>query len=271
MEMGSPEWIEESLARLESMEQERDQHEGALETATDADALREHSEAIDRLDEQIKALYEQLESVAGEEESEEADDVDDVIRTSPFERDETPAAAEPVAPVEDNPLAAAPAAAPAVEELEDNPFGAPSRAPSSPAAAAPAASFAVDTPAVDTSYDFDEKGGGMGKWVVIAVLLIGGGVGGFMFYKNQNKPAPVPTAPAEARVIEASTVPDDTQGPKGAKGADADRTPEREYTGGKRRSGGGGGKGRTRNASSSRGKSSGKGAIELKSGDDPLG
>ena len=90
MAMGSPEWIEDSLARLESMEQERDTLEAALESATDSGVLRMHSEAIDRLDGDIKQVYGTLESVAGEEEGK-AEDVDDVARTTPFERDLPPA------------------------------------------------------------------------------------------------------------------------------------------------------------------------------------
>jgi hypothetical protein len=273
MAMGSPEWIEESLARLESMEQERDEHEKALESTADADALRMHSESIDRLDEEIKQLYAALEAVAEEgDDEEEEDDVDDVIRTSPFERDEPAAAPAPEPEPEPEP---APAAAP-VEDLPDDPFAVPSAAAAAPAAAAPAAAPAFADPApmaMDAGFD-EPKGGGAGKWIVLVVLLVGGGAGGFFYWKNQQKAAaPPPAAPAEAKVIEATAVPDDTQGPRGAKGQEGvTKTPDRDLSkGGKRRGGGGGGGGGgSRGGGGGKSKGNGK-AIELKAGDDPLG
>ena len=83
-----------------------------------------------------------------------------------------------------------------------------------------------------------------------------------MFWKNSQTPPPAPVAPVEQRVIEATAVPDDTQGPKGAQGQEGvTRTPERELgkSGGGRRGGGGGG-GRSGSASSSGKKSNGKAA-----------
>jgi hypothetical protein len=267
MAMGSPEWIEESLARLESMEQARDEHETALEATTDAEALRMHSESIDRLDEEIKQLYAALEAVAEEgDDDEEDDEVDEVIRTSPFGR-----GAEASEPGPAPAVVSAPAPAAALDDLPDDPFGAPAPAPVA-ASAAPAASPAFADPApmaMDMGFD-EPKSGGAGMWIVLVVLLAGGGVGGFMFWKNNQKPPPAPVAPVEQRVIEATAVPDDTQGPKGAQGREGvTRTPERELgkSGGGRRGGGGG---RSSSAGSSGKKSNGK-AIELKSGDDPLG
>ncbi len=288
MAMGSPEWIEESLARLESMEQERDQHESALERATDAEALRQHSEAIDSLDDQIKKLYAALEQVAGEEEAEEEDDVDEVVRTGPFDRDRPVTEAAPPPPeFEEDPFAvpgsgasatpaaaapalaaAAPAAAPPEDDFEDDPFAVSASA--SAAAAPVAAAFSDPAPAMAAGGYDDIKTGGSGKWIVLAVLLVGGGVGGYMFWKNnQRAPAP-PPAPTEAKVIDATAVPEDTQGPKGAEGQEGvTKTPEREYTGGKRRGGGGkshGGGGSRPKKSGSDGK-----AIKLNAGEDPLG
>ena len=50
MEVGSPEWIEASLARLDELERERAEHEAALETVEDPTALKRHTEAFTRLE-----------------------------------------------------------------------------------------------------------------------------------------------------------------------------------------------------------------------------
>lgn len=57
-------WIQESLARLESLEEERNRHEAALETATDPAVLRMNSQAVERLDAKIRSLYAELEAAA---------------------------------------------------------------------------------------------------------------------------------------------------------------------------------------------------------------
>ena len=48
--MATEDWIQESLARLESLEEEKKKHEEALETANDPATLRMHTQAIERLD-----------------------------------------------------------------------------------------------------------------------------------------------------------------------------------------------------------------------------
>jgi hypothetical protein len=272
MAMGSPEWIEQSLARLEGLEQERDAHEAALEAAEDAGTLREHSEAIDRLDEEIKRLYAALEAVA--EEGEEGDE-EEVVQTNPLKRSEAPAAAAPTpAPTPVHTRAPAPRpVGPPPEELEDNPFGPPSRAaaPAHSPAAAPAAPaiFAAPEPSYDTGGDAEPGSGGALKWIAVLLLVVGGGAGGLFFLRGK-PPKPAPAAPAApARVIDASVVPDDTQGPRGAQGQDGvTRTPDRELGGGGRRRGGGGGRG----GGGRGGKSSDGKDIQLGGGDDdPLG
>lgn len=79
-----------------------------------------------------------------------------------------------------------------------------------------------------------------------AVLLIGGGVGAFMFLGGDKKPEAPPQAAGPTKVIKASAVVEDTQEPIVAKGGDADRTPGTTYkesnrpsaaSSGKRRSG----------------------------------
>jgi len=264
MEVGSQAWIEHSLARLEELEQERDDHEQGLETASDADTLRIHSEGIERLDEEIKALYAKLESVA---EDEDEADPDDAAATNEFQRDADVAAATPA---ETSGAQSAPA-----DELPDNPFGAP-------AAAAPVASgfgessgfgepSGFDDPGFGSpstaDYDLDPPKGGAGKWIVLGLLVAGGGVGAFMYLNQKQEPEAAPAAPTEVRVIEAKAVPEDTQGPKAAKGADVDRTPgmaDSKKT--KRSRGGGGGSNNNNNKKDSGGKK-----IKLSDSDDPLG
>lgn len=80
--MATEDWIQESLARLESLEDERNKHEAALETASDPNTLRMHTQAIERLETKIRALYAELESVADQgggatEEDEDDGDSDD--------------------------------------------------------------------------------------------------------------------------------------------------------------------------------------------------
>ena len=262
MSIGSQEWISESLARLETLEQERDAHEAELERANDADALRAHSEAIDRLDEEIRRLYAALEAVAAEDDDAEADDAepaDEATATNEFQRE----AANPMDPSGNAPFGASQptdllpsepaspfAAAPA------SPFAA---APASPFAAAPAGPFAAapgqvasaatePAPGFAPAADFadyasemdDEisSGGGKGKWLVAAlgVAAVAGVVAWTQMGRAPAAPAPVATSPAEVQVIKASAVPPDTQGPKSAEGADVSQTPEREYTKSERRS-----------------------------------
>jgi hypothetical protein len=79
--MATEDWIQESLARLESLEDERNKHEAALETASDPNTLRMHTQAIERLETKIRALYAELESVADQgggatDEDEDEDDGD---------------------------------------------------------------------------------------------------------------------------------------------------------------------------------------------------
>ena len=168
------------------------------------------------LDEEIAALYAALESAA--------DDGD--------------------APAEPAP-AAAPAPAPAPAPGMDDPFAAPAASPA-PAAAAP-----VMAPSMD-SYDDDEfkpKGKG-GMIAVVAVVLLAAGGGGYWYMTQQKKPEAAPAPAGEAKVITASSVPEDTQEPQAAKGGSADKTPGTEIPEGgtqpKRSGNGGGGGGKKR-------------------------
>ncbi|GEM_PF-1580354 len=71
--MPTEDWIQESLARLESLEEERNRHEAALETSTDPAALRMNAQAIERLDAKIRSLYAELEAAAEQGDAEQAD------------------------------------------------------------------------------------------------------------------------------------------------------------------------------------------------------
>jgi len=90
--MATEDWIQESLARLESLEEERNKHEAALETASDPNTLRMHTQAIERLETKIRALYADLEAVADQgggasdeddDDSDSDDSDDDSVSDSP--------------------------------------------------------------------------------------------------------------------------------------------------------------------------------------------
>lgn len=71
--MPTEDWIQESLARLESLEEERNRHEAALESSTDPAALRMNAQAIERLDAKIRSLYAELEAAAEQGDAEQGD------------------------------------------------------------------------------------------------------------------------------------------------------------------------------------------------------
>ena len=71
--MPTEDWIQESLARLESLEEERTRHEAALETSMDPAALRMNAQAIERLDAKIRSLYAELEAAAEQGDAEHGD------------------------------------------------------------------------------------------------------------------------------------------------------------------------------------------------------
>ncbi|EDM74117.1 hypothetical protein PPSIR1_33054 [Plesiocystis pacifica SIR-1] len=244
MEVGSPEWIESSLARLEELERQQGEHEAALETATDPAELQKHTAELQRLDEELKGLYAQLEAVAGEDEDE-ADAPSETMGDDEISR-----------PVEVAPpvAAAAPLAEP-VAAAAESPFG-----------AAPAA--AADSP-FDTSPplpvgDDDLKVGNSSKWVFIALVLVAGvGVSGWFAYQNMvaNQPAPEPEKGPTKR-IEASAIPDDTEEPNAVQGGDATVSPT--AGGGTKAGSGGGGKKKKKTEKK-------KKKLEIGGSGDPLG
>jgi hypothetical protein len=181
-------WIQNSLERLEALEQQRAQLSGSATP-----------EQLAGLDEEIRTLYEALEAAANEEEAAAAA--------------ETPAAEASPGPF-DAPPAANPFAAPAAAVVPEAPF------------AQPAADFA--DPGLSASYaddlDFDrpKSKAPLVIGIVAAVALLGGG--GWFFTQSSSSAAAEPAEPAPTKVIQAGEIPDDTQEPDVARGGGADRT-----------------------------------------------
>lgn len=195
-------WIQNSLARLEALEAQREQLAAAGDTAKLAE-----------IDEEIQGLYEALEAVADDDDGDapanEAAPVAPVAQAAPVA-----AAAAPVA-----------AAAAAIANAPADPFGAPPAA-SAPMTASPITAGGME-PAIDyAADDLDIKPPRSSLPIILVVLLIlgGGGAGAYFFYFNKKKEEPKAEPTGPAVVIEASEVVEDTQEPVVAKGADADRT-----------------------------------------------
>jgi hypothetical protein len=201
-------WISDSLARLEQLEAQREH----LARAGRTDALAE-------LDEEIKSLYEVLESAA---------ENDDAAANSPG-----PAPMPAPASVPHPAFGPTPYTAPVVVQAQSAAFVPVAEAPvqySAPAAFepevpafAPAPSFSSS---VDSSMGDDEPSGGKGAIIaVVLVLLLGGGAGAYWFLGRTPPPEPAAEPTGPAKVIQAGAIPDDTQEPDVAKGGEADRTP----------------------------------------------
>ncbi|MEZ4429346.1 MAG: hypothetical protein R3A51_16855 [Nannocystaceae bacterium] len=216
MNATSEEWIQQSLTRLEALEEERQEHELALESSEDAETLRVHAQEIGRLEEEIADLYTALEAVASDRSS---DDLD-----GDTEEFESPAKAQASAG-DDAPSWASPAGSPLSSPPAASPFSsAPTVSPFSSAAASPLSS---PTTSYSASADFDDLKPQRSPMaaLLIGLLLVGGGAGGgYYYYMNQKTDA----APAEAassgpaKVISSAPVPPDTQGPRAAAGAEVE-------------------------------------------------
>jgi hypothetical protein len=228
MEVGSPEWIEASLARLDELERERAQHEAALETVEDPATLKRHTEAFTRLDTEIKSLYAQLESVADDDESEDDESEANELEASPratqgddelsaphFSAMATPAPAPAPQPK--------PVAKPIVRDSDDNPFGSsPSPSPSGGGGFDAVSSMPMGS-------DDDKPAGGGAKWAFLGLLVVAGlGVGGYFYWQDmQSKKAPAAGAESAEpeKVIRAAGVPDDTEAPPTAPSGHATISP----------------------------------------------
>ena len=278
--MATEDWIQESLARLESLEEERNRHEAALETANDSAALRMHTQAIERLDAKIRSLYAELEAAAeqgdgadaGDDEDDDSDDHDDhddhddrahvepagEVETRLFRREDV--AAQAAAVMKAAPVQAAPVSMPTASPFggsapPSSPFGDAPQTSSSPFggsaaagafsssssgggfAAAPASSFSGS----GASLDDDESRRSGAPWgLIIALIVLVGGVGGYFALRPKDEPPPV--APMEpTKLIKATEIPPDTQGPKVVKGSDVDSVKGSQFKEGRPHSGGGGG------------------------------
>jgi hypothetical protein len=175
-------WIHGSLARLEQLETQREQLAAAGQTA-----------ALAEIDEEIRALYEVLESAAG---------------------DEQPAAAPAqhapamIAPVPMAPAAMAPAAM---------------AAPSSLAPAMDSAPLSM-APSYDAMDDDVRPSRSPLPLILAGVLVVGGGAAAVLTLGGNKDKEAKPVATEPAKVIKSGEIVEDTQEPVVAKGADADRT-----------------------------------------------
>lgn len=302
--MATEEWIQESLARLESLEEERKKHEDALETASDPATLRMHTQAVERLEVKIRALYAELEAVAAQDGGDDSDEDADVADSD----DDLDAAPEPV-PVRAAPArpAPAPAAAPTASPFGSaapaaSPFGsaAPATSPfgsAAPAAAsfdsapvspfgevpaaAPFASAPAEIPAFspspaasfDAGDDVESSGSGSKIGIIIGLVLVIGGAGAYFALGRKPAEEPAPqVAPTEIKVIKSGEVPPDTQGPRTAKGGEIDATHGAHIKETDRRPSGGSGGNSSNTAPSStepKKKKEDK-ATKIESTDDPL-
>jgi hypothetical protein len=145
---------------------------------------------LSEVDAEIAALYEVLESAAEPEPAAQLEPATPFAASSPFEQ---PAYAPPVSPAMH--AQAAPMSAPTYD------------------------------PSMSMSYaDIDDAPKGKGAFIAIGLLaVIGLGTGGW-YVAGRGEPPPA-TAPAgDPTVINASSIPSDTQEPQVAKGGDASRT-----------------------------------------------
>lgn len=210
-------WIEQSLARLETLEAQKAQHEAA------------GGPVPPQIQEEIATLYEALESAAEEE-------------------------------GEDAPVAAAPS---------EHPFAAPMMAAPVPVqAAAPAMMAPMDDYGDD---EYKPKGKG-GLIAVAAVAVLAVGAGGYWYTTQQAEPETAPAPTGEAKVISASSVPEDTQEPQAAKGGSAERTPGTEIAEGApapKRTGNGNSNAKKRPRNNGKKKDNGR-KVDLSDSRDPL-
>lgn len=219
-------WISDSLARLEQLEAQREQL-----------ARTGRTEALAELDEEIKSLYEVLESAAEEEGTEAANN-------SPAPNVPHPAFGPTPSPMVSQMMAQPqPVAAPQpqysapqepVQQYSAPQYAAPQYSP--PQYAEPQYSVPEDVevpspgfapmPSMDASIGDDEPGGGKGAIIAVAVVVVLAlGGGGWWFMNRAPAAAPVEAPAGPAKVIQAGAIPDDTQEPDVAKGGEASRTP----------------------------------------------
>lgn len=279
--MATEEWIQESLGRLESLEEERKKHEDALETASDPATLRMHTQAIDRLEVKIRALYAELEAVAAEADSDESasEEVEEASATElEPEPEPAPVRAAPAAPPAAAPFSSPPPAAPFGSPPASAPFGSAPASPFGDAPAAPFASAPVESPSLSAaaSYDLDDTestgSGGSKIGLIIGLVVVLGGAGAyFVLAGKAAEEAPPPPPPTEIKVIKSGEIPPDTQGPRAAQAGDISFTQGAQIKETERRTGGGSGGGSPSSTpSSSEPKKKKDDKTKIESTDDPL-
>lgn len=194
-------WIEGSLARLETLEAQRKQLAASGQTA-----------ALAEVDEEIRALYEVLESAAGDEQEPANTGMGTGMAAAPM------GMAPPMQPPMQPPMGMAP---PMQQAPMQPPMGMGMGAPSMP----------MDPMAVSSSLGLDDDKPSRSPlpFIIGGVVVLALGIGGFMAMSgNKDKEAkPGPTEPAKE--IKAGAIAEDTQEPVVAKGANADRTAGTKY------------------------------------------
>jgi hypothetical protein len=198
-------WIQGSLARLETLEAQRAQLAASGQTA-----------ALAEIDEEIHALYEVLESAAGEDAA-----ANTGMAPAPAPMGMAPAPA---------PMGMAPAPAPMGMAPAPAPMGmAPAPAPMGMAPAPAPMGSGFDPMQAPASYDAagddDIKPSRSPlPFILVGVLVVGGGIAGAVMMRGDKQQEAKPAATEPAREIKSGAIVEDTQEPQVAKGADADRT-----------------------------------------------
>jgi hypothetical protein len=194
-------WIEGSLARLETLESQRQQLTATGQTA-----------ALAEVDEEIRALYEVLESAAGEDQQ----PANTGMAAAPMGMAVAPMGmAPPMQPMQ--PMQAPMGMAP-MQPMQA-PMGMGMGAPSMP----------MDPMAVSSGFALDDQPSRSPlPFIIGGVVVLVLGIGGFVAMSGNDKEAKA--APTEAaKEIKAGAISEDTQEPVVAKGANADRTSGTKY------------------------------------------
>ncbi len=220
-------WITTALSRLETLE--------AQKHALEASGCLVSSDIC----EEIAALYDTLEQIAAaneaEQESVAATDTK-VASNAASNAVFTATSAVPAPAFDDAPTSSfqpfATGAANGASLLWDDPFGssvasAPPVVPSACAAEVSTQTFgAVQSwPAMDDLDDIRPIKNRAPLYLLLTAIVVGGGgVAAVMAMRHSQQAEQAPVAPTQVTVIQASSVPEDTQGPKGAQGATVSKT-----------------------------------------------
>jgi len=262
--MASDEWIQESLARVEALDNERSKLEEALEEASDAPTIERLSKRLDALEGEYNKLMQALESAAEEagDDDDDADDadgpaaaveeeVDNDAPTGLFSRDDMARMAAEHAAVEAAKAAPKPAA-PAPPKRAPAPVPGPQAAPPPQAPpSVPPPAFAAPFPSSsmgdegsrayrgsDLDDDASKSKGPLIGILAAAVVAIGV-IGYLAFGRGGGGEDTTDPAAGPKKVIGGGVeVPPDTQGPKAAKGTNVDSVTGTQFKEGQRPSAG---------------------------------